>query len=220
MKEQFGLYLIATDPVAGYEAVAKAAVDCSVRYLQLRMKDTPREVYVQTAARLREITRGTLTRFIVNDDLDVAMEVDADGIHLGQTDLSVTEARRRWNMPGKIFGLSPHSMKQAVKAADLEPDYIGIGPVYPTKTKSDADPALGPGEAAKIVRKTSITAVAIGGIDSQTLPLLLKEGIVNYCVAGAVNTRPDPLVTIQDLQETWESHVLNLRPVEPHSSVG
>ena len=199
--------MIATDPTAGYEAVAKAAVECSIRYLQLRMKDTSREVYVHTAALLREITRGTRTHFIVNDDLDVAIEVDADGVHLGQTDLSVTEARRHWNTPGKIFGLSTHSMEQVEKATEIQPDYIGIGPVYPTNTKRNAAHPLGPEEAGRIVSQTPITSVAIGGIDAHNLPLLLKEGVINYCVASAVNSRPDPLVAIQELQKIWEPHV-------------
>lgn len=217
MKEQFGLYLIATDPTTGYEAVAKAAAACSVRYLQLRMKDVSHEVYVHTAALLREITRGTRTRLIVNDNLDVAIAANADGIHLGQTDLSLTEARRRWNTPGKTFGLSTHSMEQARKAAELQPDYIGIGPVYPTRTKRSAARPLGPKEAGRIARQSPVTSVAIGGIDSNNLPMLLKEGIVNYCVAGAVNSHPDPFVAIQDLQKTWESHVLNLSPFAPPS---
>jgi thiamine-phosphate pyrophosphorylase len=207
MNEDFGLYLIATDPVAGYERVARAAVDCSVRYLQLRMKDKSCEDYIRAAARLREITRGTGTRLIVNDNLDVAMEIDADGVHLGQTDLSVTEARRRWNTPGKIFGLSTHSMQQAANAAELQPDYIGIGPVFPTRTKSDAATALGPEEAGAIARQSAITPVAIGGINAENLPGLLKQGVVNFCVVSAVNSRPDPFVAIQDLQKIWKSHV-------------
>ena len=73
MKELFGLYLILTDPVAGYETCAKAAVDCGVRYLQLRMKNTPHEVMLETARQLRKITRGTDTRFIINDDLATAV---------------------------------------------------------------------------------------------------------------------------------------------------
>jgi thiamine-phosphate pyrophosphorylase len=183
------------------------------------MKDASRGNYTKTAALLREITRGTCTRLIVNDNLEVAMEVDADGVHLGQTDLPVTEARRRWNTPGKIFGLSTHSMEQAVTAAELQPDYIGIGPVYPTKTKRSAACPLGPEEAGRIAGQTPVTAVAIGGIDSHNLPLLLKEGVVNYCVAGAVNSRPDPLGAIRELQATWESLVLNLSPVEPRSTL-
>ena len=205
MKERFGLYLIANDPAAGYEAVAKAAVECSIRYLQLRMKNASRAVYIDTAMLLREITRGSRTHFIVNDDLDVAIAVDADGVHLGQTDLSITEARLRWNRPGKIYGLSTHSMEQARKAADLRPDYIGIGPVYPTQTKHNASRPLGPDEAGKIASQTPMTAVAIGGIDTQNLPALLKAGMDNYCVAGAVNAHPDPCAAIRDLQKIWET---------------
>ena len=196
-----------TDPASGYEAAAKAAVECSVRYLQLRMKDTSRAMCVHTASMLREITRGSRTSLIVNDDLDVAIAVDADGIHLGQTDMSVAEARQRWNRPGKIFGLSTHSMEQAGKAAELQPDYIGIGPVYPTKTKRNAANPLGAEEAGRIAGKSPITSVPIGGINALNLPLLLSAGVANYCVAGAVNSRPDPFVAIQELQKIWETYV-------------
>jgi thiamine-phosphate pyrophosphorylase len=207
MKDRFGLYLIAANPVAGFEAVAKAAVDCSVRFLQLRMKNTPREAFIPVARIIRGLTHGSQTRFIVNDDLDAAMEVDADGVHLGQGDMSVAEARRRWNRPDKIFGLSTHSMEQAGLALELQPDYIGVGPVFPTPTKADAEPALGPQETARIMAQSPITSVAIGGIDADTLPSLLQAGIDNYCVVRAVNARPDPLSAIRDLQKIWEKHV-------------
>lgn len=207
MKERFGLYLIATDPAAGFEAVAQAAVDCSVRYLQLRMKNTAREELVRTAALIRKITRGSRTSFIVNDDLDVAMEVDADGVHLGQGDLSLAEARRRWKKTGKIFGLSTHSRKQAEQALVLNPDYVGVGPVFPTPTKTNADPALGPEETAHIMALSPITSVAIGGIDASNLPSLLQAGIDNYCVVRAVNSRPDPLTAVRELKKIWQNHV-------------
>ena len=158
------LYLIATNPVSGYEAIARAAVECGLRYLQLRMKNAPRQAILETAHLYRKITQGTQTRFIVNDDLDIAMEVDADGIHLGQTDRSVAEARAIWNQPEKIFGLSTHSLEQALRAAKAEPDYIGIGPVHPTATKPDADPALGPQMTGQIAKASPLTSVAIGGI--------------------------------------------------------
>ena len=96
MKEAFGLYLVITDPVAGYAACAVAAVEQGVRYVQLRMKAAPRNEVIRVGHELRAITRSTTTRFIVNDDLEVAHAVDADGLHLGQTDLSIAEARRRW----------------------------------------------------------------------------------------------------------------------------
>lgn len=206
MKQHFGLYLILTDPAAGYEACAAAAVECGVRFLQLRMKDAPRAAVLQTAHRLAEITRGTGTHFIVNDDPEIAREVDADGIHLGQTDLDLDEARRRWNRPGKLYGLSTHSMAQAADAARLAPDYIGVGPVFPTPTKAHADPALGIAETARIIRSTPIPAVAIGGIDHNNLPELLRAGIRNFCVVRAVNDTADPAAAIRALQETCRRH--------------
>ena len=206
-KERFGLYLIATRPAAGYEALARAAVACQVRYLQLRMKDAPRETVRETARLYRKLTRGTQTRFIVNDDPDIAMEADADGIHLGQGDLSIAEARLRWNSPGKIFGLSTHSMEQAHRAMEQEPDYIGIGPVYPTRTKTDADPALGPNEAGRIARDVPVTAAAIGGVNDSNLPALLEAGAENFCVVGAVNASADPAAAIRALQKIWQNHL-------------
>jgi thiamine-phosphate pyrophosphorylase len=203
MKEHFGLYLILTDPAAGYEACARAAVDCGVRYLQLRMKNAAFESALATARALREITRGTQTRFIINDDLRVAVESDADGLHLGQDDMALIEARKQWNQPGKLFGLSTHSAGQARLAAELNPDYIGVGPVYPTPTKADADPALGPDEVGRIVQQSPLTAVAIGGINAQNLPALLEAGVENFCVVRAVNEAPDPSAAIRKLQKIW-----------------
>ncbi len=199
MKEKFGLYLILTDPVAGYEQTARAAVECGVRYLQLRMKDAPRNEVLKTANMIREITRGTQTRFIVNDDLGIAIESDADGIHLGQGDLPLDEARAQWNTPGKIFGLSTHSLEQAIRAMELAPDYIGIGPVFPTQTKTDADPALGPQEAGRIAQATPITSVAIGGINAGNLSAVLAGGTDNFCVVSAVNQSSDPATAIRSL---------------------
>lgn len=206
MKENFGLYLILTDPVAGYETCARAAIDRGVRYLQLRMKDAPRATVLETARSLRVITRGTQTRFIVNDDLSVAIESDADGIHLGQGDQQIDEARKTWNTPGKLFGLSTHSTEQAAQAQALSPDYIGVGPVFPTPTKANHDPALGIAEAGKIMKASPLTSVAIGGIDANNLPQLLAAGIDNFCVVRAVNTATDPVAAIQQLQEIRKQH--------------
>lgn len=206
MKEHFGLYLILTHPVAGYEACARAAVDCDVPYLQLRMKDAPRDAVLETAHAIRAITRKTPTRFIINDDLAVAMEVDADGLHLGQGDQSLPEARKIWDTSGKILGLSTHNAGQAMQALKSSPDYIGVGPVFPTPTKTNADPALGVEQTGQIMRDSPLTAVAIGGIDSGNLPDLLEAGIGNFCVVRAVNHANDPVAAIRNLQKTWKAH--------------
>jgi len=161
---------------------------------------------LETALAIRAITRGTRTRFIVNDDLAVAIESDADGLHLGQDDPPLTEARHAWNTPGKLFGLSTHSSEQARQALESSPDYIGVGPVFPTPTKANADPALGVEETGRIIQGSPLTAVAIGGINAGNLPDLLEAGIENFCVVRAVNDAIDPVSALRNLHKIWENH--------------
>jgi len=203
MHERFGLYLVLTAPLAGYEQCTEAAVAEGIRYVQLRMKGAPREDVLATARRLRAITRGTATRFIVNDLVDVAIACDADGVHLGQTDTSVIAARQRWTAPGKIFGLSTHNEQQARSAEAIRPDYIGIGPLFPTPTKHPPDPVLGLPRAATVARASSLTTVAIGGIDATNLPQVLASGFTNFAVVRAVGAGPDPRLAIAELQAVW-----------------
>lgn len=203
MGDGFGLYLVLTDPVAGYEECAAAAVRCGVRYLQLRMKGVPRDAVLETARRVRGITLGSGTLFFVNDDVTIAREVDADGVHLGQGDTPLAEARRLWPAPGKRFGLSTHDERQALLASRLSPDYIGVGPVFATPTKTVPDPVLGLERMERIVRSSPVTAVAIGGIDGGNLAEVLRRGARNFCVVRAVNRRPDPETAIRELQGIW-----------------
>ncbi|MBI5533301.1 MAG: thiamine phosphate synthase [Deltaproteobacteria bacterium] len=206
MLEIFGLYLILTDPVAGYESCAEAAVSEGVRYLQLRMKDRPRQQVAPVASRLRRITQGTSTRFIVNDDLAVAMEVDADGVHLGQHDMRLDDARKAWTTEGKLFGLSTHDEEQELAARALAPDLIGVGPVFPTPTKKIPDPVLGVERAGKIIRSSPLTTVAIGGIDERNLGGLLDVGVRNFAVVRAVNGSDQPRAAIAKLMRLWRDH--------------
>ena len=124
----FGLYLVMTDPIVGYDACAKAAVNAGIRMLQLRMKNAPREQIIQIAREIRRITDGTETTFIVNDDPAIAAEVEADGVHVGQDDLSPAEIRQRYPSL-KIIGLSTHNLPQVLASRDQPIDYIGVGPV-------------------------------------------------------------------------------------------
>lgn len=204
MKQCFGLYLVITDPVAGYDACTEAAVECGLGYVQLRMKDRPHEEIVEIGKRMRTITQGTATRFIVNDDVSLARAVDADGVHLGQSDMSLAQARSLWpsEVP-KLFGLSTHDEAQAAAALAQKPDYIGVGPVYATPTKRIADPVLGLDRAAKIVQETPLTAVAIGGIDRVRLAEVFRAGIRNFAVVRYVCQHPKPEVPIRELQNLW-----------------
>jgi thiamine-phosphate pyrophosphorylase len=166
------------------------------------MKGASRDEVISVGHEMRAITRGTATRFIVNDDVFVARAVDADGLHLGQTDLRLDEARRLWpGSEGKSFGLSTHSEEQALAAASQSADYIGVGPVYATPTKRVADPVLGVARTAAIVKQSQLPAVAIGGIDRIRLPELFAAGIRNFAVVRYVCERARPLDAIVELLE-------------------
>ena len=204
-KEAFGLYLILTDPVAGYEACAKAAVRAGLAYLQLRMKNKPDEEVLAVARELRAITAGTATRLIINDSVWVAKEMEADGVHLGVGDMPIQIARAVWTAPGKIFGLSTHDEDQESRARQLQPDYIGVGPVYATPTKATPDPTVGLERMGKIIRNSPLTCVAIGGIDADNLDEVLAHGAVNFAVVRAVNQAREPYEAIQGLMEIWRA---------------
>ncbi|MCU0693496.1 MAG: thiamine phosphate synthase [Polyangiaceae bacterium] len=206
MGECFGLYLVLTEPRAGYERCTEAAVEHGIRYVQLRMKNRPPPEVLAMARRMRAICVGSHTRLIVNDDVLVAAEADVDGVHLGQSDMPIEQARRLWPVPGKVFGLSTHNEEQAMQATRTAPNYIGVGPVWPTPAKQAPDPVLGVARVGAIVRASPLTAVAIGAIDESRLLALLAAGVANFAVVRAVCQAPDPFDAVARLQAIWQEH--------------
>ena len=206
MVEKFGLYVILTDPVAGYAECARAAVETKIRYIQLRMKNAPQEEILKTARLIRKITAGTITRFIVNDDVHTAMAAEADGVHLGQDDMPLCRAKEMWTESGKIFGLSTHNEKQAEKAKLSDPSYIGVGPVFPTPAKAVPDPVLGLMHMGKIIAQSTLTTVAIGGIDKDNLVDVLRNGAINFCAVRAITQSEEPEKIMQELMHIWRTY--------------
>ena len=200
--ENFGFYLVMTNPKVGYVDCAKAAVKAGVKIIQLRMKHCAREEIVAMARQVREVTKGTETKFIVNDDPSIAAEVGADGVHVGQDDMSVAEVRARYPSL-KIVGLSTHSPAQALAAIPQKPDYIGVGPVWATPTKDIPDPTLGVATALEMVRSVPFPAVCIGGIDEPRLRELTAAGAPNCAVVRAVCAADDPSAAIKRLQAAF-----------------
>ncbi len=202
--EDFGFYLVMTNPVVGYERCCEAAVKAGVRMVQLRMKDAPREEILRVGAALRKITRGSQTNFIVNDDPAIAAEVEADGVHVGQGDMSVNDVRRRFPTL-KIVGLSTHNLEQATSSIQVAPDYIGVGPVYATPTKKIPDPVLGLETAGRMIASVPYPAVAIGGIDLARLPDVIRSAKArNFAVVRAVCASSDPYAAIREIQRIYE----------------
>lgn len=206
--EDFGFYLVMTNPKTGYEKCAEAAVRAGVKMLQLRMKRAERGDVVATAHRIRALTTGTETRFIVNDDPSIAAEVGADGVHVGQDDMPVEEVRRLYPSLG-IVGLSTHNVAQATAAAaavgKARPDYIGVGPVYATPTKDVPDPTLGPESAGRMIAAVPFPSVAIGGINADTLAAVKAAGARNFAVVRPVCAADDPYRAIMALRKAWDS---------------
>jgi len=200
--ESFGLYLVITNPATSYEACTEAAVKAGLCYVQLRMKRATRESLLATAKNMRAITRGSSTNFIVNDDPELAVEVEADGVHVGQDDMPLPEVRRRFPSL-RIVGLSTHNPLQARSAEALVPDYCGVGPVFATPTKEIPDPALGPEQAGAIIRAAPFTTVAIGGINEANMEAVRKAGAINFAVVRPVCLSLTPYDAIRRLQDAW-----------------
>ena len=196
--KDFGFYLVITNPVVGYARCAEAAVRAGVKIVQLRMKHATREDILREAREMRRVTQGTETLFIVNDDPALAAEAEADGVHVGQDDMPPAEVRAKFPQL-KVVGLSTHNLDQVRASWDQPIDYIGVGPVYATPTKDIPDPTLGPEMAGRMIAAARVPAVAIGGINAETLPAVLAAGARNFAVVRAVCQSPDPYSAIRKL---------------------
>jgi len=199
-----GLYLVATSPAVGHLELARIAVAHRVPVLQLREKDVSDRELIELAMRLRDITIGTETLFIVNDRPDVAAAVDADGVHVGRTDAGA-EAARASVGPGRIVGVSVNSVKRAREISRLDIDYLGTGPVFPTATKPDADAPVGPERITQIASACpGLPIVAIGGIDATNVAAPLEAGASYAAVVSAVCASARPAAAVDELASAIE----------------
>jgi len=190
-----GLYLVLTEPRDGYERVCEWAVKAGLPCVQLRYKGQDECEHLSLAHKLRRITAGTDTLFIVNDRPDIALMSRADGLHLGQNDLPVAEVRRLIG-PDLLLGLSTHNLEQVARANDAPVNYIGFGPIYTTNSKTEPDPVVGP-EAIKAAYAISRhPIVAIGGLNLERI-VQLGTYAHNVAVIRAVCDAPEPLITMQ-----------------------
>ena len=196
-----GLYLVLTSPALGYERLTELAVAAGLPAVQLRDKRLDSGELLALARRLRAITAGTETLFIVNDRPDIAALSQADGLHLGQTDLAPTEARKLVGAQ-LLVGLSTHNLAQ-VKASANEPiDYIGFGPLYATNSKACPDPVIGPELLKQAAASAAHPIVAIGGLDQQRINSLDLSACHCAAVIRAVTEASDPLSAMQALNQT------------------
>ena len=169
---------------------AEAIIDGGAKILQLRAKSLSSKEFLETARIIRKITKDKGTVFIVNDRVDIALLTDADGVHLGQGDLPVKEARRLLGN-NKIIGYSTHNLREALEAVRLPVDYISFGPIFPTKTKEDTQTPKGLKGLSEVRKAVEIPIVAIGGITETNMVHVLKEGVEGVAMISEILTVKD-----------------------------
>jgi len=164
------------------EDIVKEAIAGGAEIIQLREKNWSKDRVKEEAIKLLKICKEKNVFFILNDYVDVALEIGADGVHLGQTDMSISEARKVCRNK-LIIGLSTHSVEQAIKADKEDVDYITIGPIYKTRAK---DFTVGTEIIKEVVSKVEKPVIAIGGINKNNIDEVLKQGIKSVAVISAV----------------------------------
>ena len=179
--------------------VARAALAGGADALQLREEDVPDSVLLALAAELRELTDETGKILLINDRADIASLVAADGLHLGQHDLPIAEARRLLR-PGAIIGKSAHSLQEARAAVNEGADYVSVGPMFPTTTK-DAGPVAGPELLAEAAKHICLPLVPIGGITADNVGRLLEAGAERVAVCAAVCGAADPKAAAAEIRK-------------------
>ncbi len=180
------LYLITDRNISGltHTRIARQAIAAGVGTLQLREKNLSKKEIYQEALSIRAVSLKYKTKFIVNDYIDIALAVDADGVHLGQEDMPVEYARKIMGRQ-KIIGVSTHSKMQAVRAQEAGADYIGFGPVFDTLTK-DAGCPKGLKALKEIKRHIGLPIVAIGGITWENINETMNSGADACAVASGI----------------------------------
>jgi len=165
--------------------VTRAAIEGGAGAIQLRDKEMNKRELLDWAYRLRDLTGEYGVTFIINDHIDIALASCADGVHLGQTDFPIPEARRILG-PTRIIGASTHSLEEALKAEKEGASYINVGPVFPTDTKEDAHAPVGPELLGKVLTEVSVPVTTMGGIDSSNIDSVLVQGAERVAVVSAV----------------------------------
>ncbi len=185
-KKRGELYLITDRTISGlnHSETARQAVTAGVRIIQLREKNMSGKEIYQEALFLRSLTSRHRATLIINDYVDIALAVNADGIHLGQDDMPVKEAREILGKD-KIIGISTHSLKQALSARKAGADYISFGPVFYTATKKAGAPK-GIKSLTGIKQHIKIPIVAVGGINIENAPDVLRAGADSIAVASGI----------------------------------
>ncbi len=183
-----GLYYITDSTLTRQDIFTdcEQALKAGVKTVQYREKQLPTEKRVEEALKLKALCHSYGANLIINDTTEIARRVTADGLHVGQDDMDISEARKL--VPGMMIGLSTHSVQQAIDAEQAGADYIGFGPVFNTSTKNNAGMQRGVEELAEVVKSVNIPVVAIGGISSRNLRDVIATSVSNVAIISDIIT--------------------------------
>lgn len=180
--------------------VVRESLDGGVTMVQLREKTLEEEKFLEEAKELQALCRERGVPFLVNDNVEIAREMNADGVHVGQSDMEALDVRAILG-PDKILGVSAQTVEQAVLAEKHGADYLGVGAVFPTGSKDDADD-VSYDTLKAICQAVSIPVVAIGGITQQNVEKLAGSGICGVAVISAIYAAKDVKAAAADLKAT------------------
>ncbi|MCR5147580.1 MAG: thiamine phosphate synthase [Eubacterium sp.] len=187
-----------------YEVV-RESLDGGATFIQLREKELDQESFLEEAKEIKKLCAEYKVPFVINDNVDIAIAVDADGVHVGQSDMEAGDVRAKLGTD-KIIGVSAQTVEQAILAEKRGADYLGVGAVFPTGSKDDADDVSH--ETLKaICDAVSIPVIAIGGITAENTPELAGTGIVGIAVISAIYAQKDIPAATAKLKHITEEMV-------------
>ncbi|MGR5232869.1 thiamine phosphate synthase [Vibrio rotiferianus] len=189
----YRLYLVTDDQqdLATLKRVVRKAVEGGVTMVQVREKHGDVRAFIERAQAVKDILKDTDVPLIINDRVDVALAVDADGVHLGQSDMPAIIARELIG-PNKILGLSIENEEQLAEADSLPIDYIGLSAIFATPTKTNTKKHWGIDGLKMALVATSLPIVAIGGINENNIPQLSATGVHGLALVSAICHADDP----------------------------
>jgi thiamine-phosphate pyrophosphorylase len=202
VKVDYSLYLVTDRTVLGDRDLVQSieqAIQGGVSLVQLREKSVSTREFFQLAIKVKELSARCRIPLIINDRLDIALAVDADGLHVGQDDLPLFKARELLGAH-KIIGVSAGTIEEALLAQRQGADYIGVGAVFSTATKPDAS-EVSLEQLEQIKKSVTIPVVAIGGINETNLKQVLTAGIDGVSVVSAILAKPDILEAAKQLRK-------------------
>jgi len=200
-KVDYSLYLVTDRELLGdreLEDSIELAIKGGVTLVQLREKSISTLKFLQLAIRVKKITSRYHIPLIINDRLDIALAVDADGLHVGQDDLPMLKARELF--PNKLIGVSASTLEEALLAEQQGANYLGVGAIFSTTTKTDA-PDVSLNQLALIKKSVAIPVVAIGGINRRNLQQVMATGIDGVSVVSAILAEKNIQMAAKQLKE-------------------